>query len=393
MSEARRHKTRAILKSSAVDLFSRMGYDSTSVAEICRKSGLSNGAFYRHFRSKRQLFEEITSDMKTALESTFSDIQGETLEERLTSFYASLFEILWNSRKKFMAFHEAEYRFPELEKAVDISYERALASVLRIDPDEMKRYEKWFTIGSARFTAIYWILFQGRSVPKSTIDGLVSFVREGLGVRQELVSSSVEYEIAPDDGKLAPGTRDAILTAAERLIGVKGYFKTSVYEIMSEAGFGQGTFYNYFESKQKLLEELVIWANRRFRRTLRDASDNVDGRINKEVRNYKAFLLFMTVHRDLYEVVREAEFVLDGVGQLYYEKILRAYVPALSESMDSGEIDRGDPEDLGLFLMGIGHFMGIDLVLRKEVPREYWDELLISMALLVARGMEGNRYV
>ncbi len=393
MNQTRCHRTRAILKSAAEDIFSRAGYESASVAEICRESGLSNGAFYRHFRSKRQVFEEITADMKESLEATLSDVKGDTLRERLLSFYGSIFETLWNNRKKFIAFHEAEYRFPDLEKAVERSYRKALARVLRISPDNLERYKKWFTIGSSRFTAIYWILFQGRRVPESTVNSLVDFVLKGLGARQKLDSDSVNYDATSEYNRDVPGTKDAILVAAERLMGARGYFKTSVYEIMSKAGFAQGTFYNYFESKQKLLEELVIWANRRFRRTLKDSSERIEGRLNKEVRNYKAFLLFMTVHRDLYEIVREAEFILDGVGQLYYEKILRSYVPALKESMEAGEIEQGNPEDLGLFLMGIGHFMGIDLVLREELPKEQWNEQLIELASLVSHGLEGDHHV
>lgn len=44
-----------ILKNSLA-LFSKSGYDATSVAQICQQAQVSKGAFYHHFPSKQDLF-------------------------------------------------------------------------------------------------------------------------------------------------------------------------------------------------------------------------------------------------------------------------------------------------------------------------------------------------
>src|SRR2546421_901535 len=60
------------------------------------------------------------------------------------------------------------------------------------------------------------------------------------------------------DGKT---TRDAIVTAAMRLMHVHGYHATSLDDVLRESGVGKGNFYYHFRSKEELgyaiLDELV----------------------------------------------------------------------------------------------------------------------------------------
>ncbi len=49
------------------------------------------------------------------------------------------------------------------------------------------------------------------------------------------------------------GTRDAILDAAERLLGAVGYSKTTVGDIAAAAGIGKRTVYVHFPSKEEVV--------------------------------------------------------------------------------------------------------------------------------------------
>jgi AcrR family transcriptional regulator len=48
-----------------------------------------------------------------------------------------------------------------------------------------------------------------------------------------------------------------ILDAAYRLMSQKGYESTSISQIAKEAGISKGLMYNYFNSKEELLKELI----------------------------------------------------------------------------------------------------------------------------------------
>jgi len=49
-------ETQQTILATALELFSKNGYDATSVAEICSQADISKGAFYHHFPSKQELF-------------------------------------------------------------------------------------------------------------------------------------------------------------------------------------------------------------------------------------------------------------------------------------------------------------------------------------------------
>ena len=59
MTQIRSENTREQIMAAAIDLFCRSGYDATGVAEICSQAGVSKGAFYHHFPSKKSLFLAI----------------------------------------------------------------------------------------------------------------------------------------------------------------------------------------------------------------------------------------------------------------------------------------------------------------------------------------------
>lgn len=50
-------KSKDLILSSAVDLFSRYGFDKVSIGQIMNAAKLTHGAFYSHFASKEELFD------------------------------------------------------------------------------------------------------------------------------------------------------------------------------------------------------------------------------------------------------------------------------------------------------------------------------------------------
>jgi TetR/AcrR family transcriptional repressor of nem operon len=59
-------------------------------------------------------------------------------------------------------------------------------------------------------------------------------------------------------------TRDQILSAAARLIHVKGYQSTSLDDVLRESGVGKGNFYYYFRSKEDLGYAIIDRITRAF---------------------------------------------------------------------------------------------------------------------------------
>jgi AcrR family transcriptional regulator len=63
-------------------------------------------------------------------------------------------------------------------------------------------------------------------------------------------------------------TRQALLEASLALFREKGYQATTVEEITQRADVAKGTFFNYFASKDALLDDLSVWHVERLRAAL-----------------------------------------------------------------------------------------------------------------------------
>jgi AcrR family transcriptional regulator len=74
---SRGEETRNTILSTALDLFSKNGYDATSVAEICSGAKISKGAFYHHFPSKQDLFLSLMESWLEGVDGMFQNA-GET---------------------------------------------------------------------------------------------------------------------------------------------------------------------------------------------------------------------------------------------------------------------------------------------------------------------------
>ena len=52
--------------------------------------------------------------------------------------------------------------------------------------------------------------------------------------------------------------RRHLLASARRVFARQGYHRTSVSDLIREAGVARGTFYNYFESKRAVFQEVLV---------------------------------------------------------------------------------------------------------------------------------------
>jgi AcrR family transcriptional regulator len=153
-------------------------------------------------------------------------------------------------------------------------------------------------------------------------------------------------------------TRQKILDAAEREIGVKGFSEASIATITAEADVAQGTFYLYFRSKEDVLRELVLRMGRRLRRHLTVAIVGVSDRMEAERLGIRAFLQFVRDQPNLYRVVAESQFVDPAIHRAYYEEFAAGYRTLLEEAEARGEISPGDAEVRAWALMGVTDMVG-----------------------------------
>lgn len=180
-------------------------------------------------------------------------------------------------------------------------------------------------------------------------------------------------------------TRQRILDAAEELFGEKGYEQTGIVEICQRAGVAQGTFYIYFNDKKAAFIELVKELSHSLRREIAEAIKGISDRIEIEQVGYRTFFAFVMKHRNLYRIVRQAEFVDEDVFHWYYRRWVQGYTRGLTKAIKEKQIRRLDPESLAYCLMGIGDFLGMRWVIWEDrVPPQ---KILKDMMTFIQYGL------
>jgi AcrR family transcriptional regulator len=74
--EERKERKKQALMDSALAVFSRKGYHDTLISDIVAEAHAGQGTFYRHFTSKRELFEALTVRFVESLISQFQDFSS-----------------------------------------------------------------------------------------------------------------------------------------------------------------------------------------------------------------------------------------------------------------------------------------------------------------------------
>lgn len=173
-------------------------------------------------------------------------------------------------------------------------------------------------------------------------------------------------------------TRRHLLEAAETVFGEMPFEQASISEITRRAGVALGTFYVYFPHKQAIFVELVDDLGARLRKALGTAVSGETTRLGKERAGFRAFFEFAARHRNLYRVVRQAEFVDEPAYHRYYRTLGVAYTRGLDEAMQKGEIGRFQPEIIAFALMGMADMVGMRFVLwdKPEAIDAIVDELI-----------------
>jgi AcrR family transcriptional regulator len=71
LSQAARRSPRARLLAAAMDSFARRGFGDVNVDDICQAARIAKGSFYRHFRSKEELFFAATDAARKEVTEAF----------------------------------------------------------------------------------------------------------------------------------------------------------------------------------------------------------------------------------------------------------------------------------------------------------------------------------
>jgi AcrR family transcriptional regulator len=163
---------------------------------------------------------------------------------------------------------------------------------------------------------------------------------------------------------LEEGVRERLLRSGRKLFGEKGYFETNIHEVTDGAQLSVGAFYTYFDSKEAFYAELIIRVGRDVRgfisRNLTPPGAAPLNALEFELRGLWLWLVYLSIDKNCYNIVREAEFVLPATVQEYYGAFAKGYRKRPPALKATGAVPGMDEETAIDYLMGLAHYFGME---------------------------------
>ena len=191
---------------------------------------------------------------------------------------------------------------------------------------------------------------------------------------------SVGQDISPASEGKAPRTARGektlrkILDAALLEFGQKGFHDSSIVGITSRAKVALGTFYTYFDSKEAVFAALVRDMSAQVRDHVAPILAGAQDGLDAEQKALESYLGFVELHKEVYRIIDEAEFVDPAGYRQHYETASGRIAARLKAATERGELrDDGElaNEVRAWAIMGMNVFLGLRFgVWGSEAPAE-----------------------
>lgn len=189
--------------------------------------------------------------------------------------------------------------------------------------------------------------------------------------------------------------RAALFQAAAEIVGEYGYVDASISRITQRANLAQGTFYNYFASRQDIFDQLLPVLGTEMLAHIRERAIEGQTFLQREELAFRAFFDFLKKVPYFLRILNEAEIAAPKAYHQHLRNVSSGYVRFLQRARESGQIaDLPDEEleALGYVMMAARGYLGLRYAKpqgRGDVP-EY---VLRAYMHLMANGLAGGAKV
>lgn len=162
--------TRQAILSAALELSCAVGFEALTVRDICRRAGITTGAFYHHFASKDELLRQGFASLDAFMEQALAGHEGDgpvRRLERILSGYAEFMESLgWELAARYYRQRLGEPDFASMDsrrftlQALRSCLRQAAAQGL-LPPEMVPDWMAEFLFRHFRGVVIDWALARG----------------------------------------------------------------------------------------------------------------------------------------------------------------------------------------------------------------------------------------
>ena len=143
----RQEDTKGRILSAALELFSKRGYEAVTVEQIAQAVGIKAPSLYKHFKSKRDIFDSIVCRMEQtdALRAREFGLPEAAADEMAEEYrQASMRQLIDFSKAQFTYWTEDDF---------SSNFRKLLTLEQYRDPDMQKLYQQYLSAGPLGYVA------------------------------------------------------------------------------------------------------------------------------------------------------------------------------------------------------------------------------------------------
>ena len=170
--------------------------------------------------------------------------------------------------------------------------------------------------------------------------------------------------------------RRRLFDAATKIVGELGYAETSVTRITEAAGVASGTFYNHFENRQALFDELLPTLGMEMAKYIQSKTEGIAPESERELARFAVFLEYLDLNPGFSRILNEAEFCAPRAFQKHMDNMARPYRRMLREARERGELDTFTDDEIEVIveiLLGARSYLS-----RTALPDAKRQKILMS---------------
>lgn len=156
--------------------------------------------------------------------------------------------------------------------------------------------------------------------------------------------------------------RNDLFHAAAEVVGEHGYLNAMILMITQKARVANGTFYNYFESRQDLFDQLLPGLGREMLQFIAERSTSGVNEFERETQRFAAFFEYLSRYPEFYRILYEAEVFAPTAFDTHTAQVTKGYAGVLRKALNAGEItgySSKEVEVLALILMGARYYIAM----------------------------------
>ena len=188
----------------------------------------------------------------------------------------------------------------------------------------------------------------------------------------------------------AAATRAKLFDAAAAIVGAQGYASATIQEITRSAGVALGTFYNYFDFRQDLLDQLLPALSEEMHGHIRERVEKIEGEVKREEARFRAFFEFLQIRPEFYRILHEAEQFAPNGFRKHTLSTAAGYARALRRGQQRGSVmdcSEADLEVIAYMLMAARDYLSMRYSLTRGRVKALPEHVVATYMRLLGNGI------